>query len=56
MKDPRFPDFGSGNFMVDAQDKEDECQREDIGTGRYGCRCQECVEGFYNEAEYMEDR
>ena len=34
----------------------EECLKEEIGTGRYGCRCQECVEGSVAEAEYMEDR
>lgn len=42
----------SGNITADMMDKErEECLKEDIGTGRYGCRCQKCCEGFYEEAE-----
>lgn len=36
-------------------DKE-ECLRKEIGTGRYGCRCQKCIEGIYEEVEAKEDR
>ena len=29
------------------------CDRELLGSDpRYGCRCQKCVEGRYEEAEY----
>ena len=36
---------------------EEECQREEMGLGRYGCRCPKCIEGSYTEAEYKgEDR
>jgi hypothetical protein len=46
---------GSGNHLVDAMDTEDECQREEIGAGRYGCRCQKCLEDLHDDAENYED-
>jgi hypothetical protein len=35
---------------------EEECLKEEIGTGRYGCRCQNCSEGIITEAEYREEK
>lgn len=36
--------------------EKEECLKEEIGTGRYGCRCQACCEGVVSEAEYREER
>ena len=34
----------------------DICDRELLGSDpRYGCRCQKCVEGKYEEAEYKSE-
>lgn len=38
--------------------REEECEAESIGRGgRYGCRCQKCSKGEYEQAEReCEDR
>ncbi len=33
----------------------EECQKELLGTGRYGCRCQKCIEYAACESEYQAD-
>ncbi len=45
----------NGN-TVTMHDDEEECIREEIGTGRYGCRCKNCCEGIYTENEDKEER
>ena len=35
---------------------EEQCEADLIGKGRYGCRCQKCCEGQYEQAESLEDR
>lgn len=33
-----------------------ECLKEDLGTGRYGCRCQACCEGVFEQVEVRDER
>lgn len=40
----------NGN-TVTMHDDEEECLKEEIGTGRYGCRCKQCSEDYYTEKE-----
>ncbi len=41
----------NGNTIAWIKDKEEDCQKELIGTGRYGCRCQQCCEDIFNGQE-----
>ena len=44
---------GTANFMVDAQDadNETECLRDEPGVGVYGCFCRACCQMVREEAD-----